>query len=295
MKFDENLAAIHAYLCADGYVIRNPPTQKQKYYRLGFRNTNLILLKDFQKCFDNYFGVETHLRIGERCDLGSKEIYERLTEEFGSFYSWEWRMPQLNKKLIRIWLRAYFDCEGWVFCKHHQDRHIGADCVNKIGLKQVEDALNMLGIKTHLKFKEKRNIYRISIYGKDNIVKFRNEVGFLHPDKLVKLNKTIEDFVIYLWDFPTNSSQIDVFIKELFAKKAKIKRHYSIRLLSREHKNLFILKNLLKKFYSIESLLYKAHNGIGAVYYELDINRKEEVQKLIDNGLIPNIFKLKKS
>ena len=58
MKFDKNLAAIHAYLCSDGYVIKNPRTQKHKYYYIGFRNTNLILLKDFQKKFNDYFSFE---------------------------------------------------------------------------------------------------------------------------------------------------------------------------------------------------------------------------------------------
>ena len=137
MKMDENLAAVHAYLCADGYVIKNPSTQNQKYYRMGFRNTNLTLLKDFQTCFEGYFGIKISLYPGQRCQKGSKEIYEQLTKEFGSFYSWEWRMPALNEKMSRIWLRAYFDCEGWVFCKSRQNRHIGADCVNKIGLGQV--------------------------------------------------------------------------------------------------------------------------------------------------------------
>jgi len=28
MRFDENLIIVHAYLCADGYVIKNPETQK---------------------------------------------------------------------------------------------------------------------------------------------------------------------------------------------------------------------------------------------------------------------------
>jgi len=29
---------LHAYLCADGYVIRNPKTQKHNYYYVGLRN-----------------------------------------------------------------------------------------------------------------------------------------------------------------------------------------------------------------------------------------------------------------
>jgi hypothetical protein len=49
MKFNNNLSAIHSYLCGDGYVIKNPKTQKHKYYHIGLRNTNQTLLRDFKK------------------------------------------------------------------------------------------------------------------------------------------------------------------------------------------------------------------------------------------------------
>ena len=34
MKFDENLATIHAYLCSDGYLIKNPELKKKKIIKL---------------------------------------------------------------------------------------------------------------------------------------------------------------------------------------------------------------------------------------------------------------------
>jgi len=60
MKFDENLAAVHAYLCADGYVVKSK-NPKYKYFHIGFRNTNLILLKDFQEKFEKAFGLKPYL------------------------------------------------------------------------------------------------------------------------------------------------------------------------------------------------------------------------------------------
>jgi hypothetical protein len=136
MKMDENLAAVHAYLCADGHVTKSLP-QKQKHYTVGLRNTNLIILQDFKKRFDKVFNTQCHPYGGQKCQKGSKEIYELLTNQFGSFYSWHWTMPKLEKDKLRIWLRAYFDCEGGVFCKKHQNRHIGVDCINKIGIEQI--------------------------------------------------------------------------------------------------------------------------------------------------------------
>lgn len=288
MKIDENLAAVHAYLCADGYVTTN---NKWKYYRAGLRNTNLTLLKDFQERFEEVFGSKPVIRKDGRCEKCSKEIYEKLTKEFGSFYSWKWRMPKINKELSKVWLRAYFDCEGWVFCKSHQNRHIGVDCVNEYGLDQVIDALNKLGIKSIKKFNAKKKIYRIFIYGKDNLQRFKNKVGFLHPEKSKKLEIALNDFVVYEWNFPEVEKECKEFVLHILKEKIRIKKPYYVRIISKEESNLRKLKELVIKFYDINCLVNKRVNGLGTTYYELSINRKTEVEKLIKLNLIPNLFK----
>ena len=111
LKFDKNLSAIHSYLSADGYVIKNPPTNKHKYYQVGFRNTNNVLLDDFEKRFYAYFKVKPIRCKDGRTRLQRKEFYYKLTENF-SYYSREWVLPILSKENLKIWLRAFFDCEG---------------------------------------------------------------------------------------------------------------------------------------------------------------------------------------
>lgn len=291
MKFDENLASIHAYLCGDGYVIKNPLCQKRKYYLIGFRNTNLTLLKDFQKKFMRYFGVCPILRKGERCIIQRKELYYKLVEKFRSFYSREWNMPILNKKLCSIWLRAFFDCEGWIYCKDKQNRHIGLDSINERGLNQIIKNLNRLGIKTIKRPNYKRNIFRIFIYGKDNLIKFREKIGFLHPEKREKLNATIENFVNYIWNFPKNEKELKEFVIKKLKEKIRIKKPNRVRIISKEKINLEKIKNLLKKFYNIDSIIYNSFNGEGIKYFELNINKKEEITKLINLKLIPDILK----
>jgi hypothetical protein len=223
MKFNEDLAVIHAYLCADGYVVKNPPTQKHKYYVVGLRNTNLILLTDFQKRFQKIWGVKPRLVEGQRCQKNSKQIYEFLTRNFGSFYSWEWRMPDLSKNLSRAWLRTYFDCEGWVSIERRKSRLIGADCVNLSGLKQVKEALAKNGIRSKLKKISSRKICRLNIYGKDNLIKFKTNIGFYHPEKSIKLQQALDDYVIYDWDFPKDSAGLKGFVRTLMQQKAKIR------------------------------------------------------------------------
>lgn len=283
MKFDENLAAIHAYLCGDGYVIKNPLNQKTKYYKIGFRNTNNSLLKDFQEKFCRYFKIKPSLYKGQRCQIGSKEIYTKLTNNFGSFYSYEWSIPNLNKKLLKIWLRAFFDCESWVFCKSHQNRHVGIDSVNEKGLDQIKKALENLGIKSIKKTIKDRRIYRLFIYGKENLIRFQEEIGFLHPLKKELLEKTILDFVDYDWHLKQDKG----LIKNIMLKRVKIKKPYIVRVISKKKDNLDNLSKYLNMLFSIEFIkINERVNGIGTKYFELNVNKKDEVKKLIMGGLI---------
>lgn len=294
MKFDENLAAIHAYLCSDGYVIKNPPTQKNKYYYIGFRNTNLKLLKDFQTKFKKYFKITPRLNVGERCVVQKKELYEKLIKKFGSFYSREWQIPKLNKKLACIWLRSFFDCEGWVICKTHQNRHIGLDSVNKKGIEGIKKLLKNLGIDSKLKKRTDRDIFSLKIYGKDNLLMFHKKINFLHEDKKKLLNKVVNDFVDYYWKFPKNTEKIKKEIKKIMKNKAKINSHNKIiRIISNKEDNLISLKKGLNNLFNIECRIGKRINGIGTIYFEMDINKKEEIKKIILNKLISSEEKKK--
>lgn len=87
------------------------------------------------------------------------------------------------------------------------------------GLNQIISALNNLSIKTIKKFNKKRNIYRIFIYEKENIKRFNEEIGFLHPDKKNKIKEVLSDFVIYKWNFPKDKKKCEKFILNILKEK----------------------------------------------------------------------------
>lgn len=290
MKFDENLASVHAYLCADGYVVKNPPTQKHKYYRIGLRNMNLVLLKDFQEKFEKVFGVKPRLVEGQRCEIGSKEIYELLTNEFGSFYSREWRVPKMEISLLPFWLRSFFDCEGWVYIQSHQNRQIGLDCVNKSALDKVSKKLKELGIKTTKQTKKNGATFRILVLGKENLLLFKEKVGFLHPGKKEKLSLALNDFVNYSWNFPEKENERKTFIKKILKEKVRLRMNRYVSIISKEKQNLQKLSESLKKFYGVNCLVRERINGLGTIYYELILYKQEEIRKLIKARLIHNFL-----
>ena len=267
MKFNKNLAAIHGYLCSDGYVIKNPESQKHKYYYIGLRNTNEILLKDFQQKFEAVFGIKPIITNEGRCKIQNKEIYELLTKEF-SYYSYEWKLPELNKENLSYWLRAFFDCEGWVENQPAKSRLIGADCCNEAGLLSIQETLKKFGIFSSIKKKNERTIWRLVICDLENLKRFQEHIGFLHPQKKQKLIEAINSYKNYFWNVPENKEDLMKFLKE----KGKIRKSRSeIRFISIEKENLTGLKKALNKHNISSTIFGPWRNNTGSLYYCLII------------------------
>lgn len=270
MKFDKNLAAIHAYLCGDGYVIKNPPTQKHKYYYIGLRNTNEALLKDFQQKFKAVFNLEPRIVEG-RSVIQNKEIYQFLTKDF-SYYSYEWSFPELSIENTTAWLRAFFDCEGWVENQPRKSRLIGLECCNEQGIIQIKDAFHKLGISSQLAKKKGRTIWRLTICGKGNMQHFQRRVSFLHPQKRQRLEEAIASYVNYEWKIPTEKEELLAFVRQ----KGKIRKlRNEIRILSIIEKNLINLQKALKEQGIQSGLLGPWRSSTCSQYYCLMINEDE--------------------
>jgi hypothetical protein len=268
MKFDKNLAAIHGYLCGDGYVIKNPETQKHKYYYIGFRNTNLTLLKDFQNRFFNFFKIKPIItKDKDRCKIQNKELYKILTKKY-SYYSYEWTLPKLSKESLKSWLKAFFDCEAWVYNKPRQSRVIGLDCCNYEGLLQIKKALAKFSINSRIKKKKNRVIWNLSIFGLENLKIFKVNINFTHPEKYIKLDNALNSYVTYDWTIPENKDELIKFIKQ----KGKFRESRDeIRFISIKKGNLHNLKKVLNKYNFISNVFGPWTSGQGSEYYCLII------------------------
>lgn len=275
MKFDEDLAAIHGYLCADGYVVRNPVEQRHKYYRICLRNTNIILLKDFQERFFRKFGVRPILYRNERCCVHSKRLYLKLAENW-SFYSREWKLPKLSKSNLRCWLRSFFDCDGYVELQPAKSRTISLDLVNLPGLEQISQVLKRFGISSSIKPKSGRTLWGLTIAGRDDLEKFSKNIGFLHTEKSKKLEEVLNSYRNFNWKIPATKELLVKFIK---TQGKKQKRNGEVRFHTIRRTNLVNLKKKFKEF-GIVSKIYGPHvNQHGSINYYLCLD-KEEIKRV---------------
>ncbi len=277
MNFNSDLAAIHGYLCSDGYVITNPVYQKHRYYMIGLRNTEPILLIDFQTKFKRVFGISPIITNDGRCRISNKKIFLELTKEY-SFYSDHWNPPKISGKKLSFWLKAYFDCDGWVAVTKAKDRKIGLDSINRKGITWIRRVLKTeFGITSTVSKRSNRSIYTLRICGKDDILKYKNKIGFLHPKKQGKLNEALGSYEVLVWTIPEEKSSLARFVLD----KAKLRRsHHQVRICSIYKNNLLGLLRLLRKLFGIGGSVFGPWtNSYGSSYFCLTF-REDDLEKL---------------
>lgn len=272
MRFNSDMASIHAYLCSDGYVIRNPTSQKHKYYHIGLRNTDQKLLEDFQRKFHRQLKIKPIIAKDGRCRIQSKKIYYYLTKNH-SYYSDKWSLPKMNNRCIRSWLRSYFDCDGWVELQKAKSRSVRLDSINENGLRQIQKSLSRLSIESSVKYR-KGILFRLSICGLDDLKKFHRSIGFLHEKKNQRLIEAIESYKTYKWEIDEGN------IRKLIDERGrKMRDRDAIRLMSIKKNNLIMVNKILN-IYKITNRIYGPwKSGQGSLYYCL-IFKESELNKI---------------
>jgi hypothetical protein len=275
MKFSEDLAAIHGYLCSDGMV-----KQFGKHYQIKFTNIAPELLDDFRIRFTREFNIKPKFyqegHIG-RLLIYNKELFTHLIE-FGPYDSRNWYLPFdfLNNKTAKLWLRAFFDAEAWVELQKAKSRAIRVDCINESGMKQLASLLGKFGIKSQLKVRKSNYIWRLNICGKDDLQKFKSGVGFLHQAKAKLLEEAVNSYKTYEWEIPKTKLEVLRFVKE----NGRIRQSRNeLRLFSIKRDNLIRLRKVLKAYNLHSKLQGPWLNSLKRKYYCL-ILKEKEVEKL---------------
>jgi intein-encoded DNA endonuclease-like protein len=183
-------AYILGVLCGDGHINEN-------FVQLEINKNDEEFMKEFIKCFKDVYGLKFsyHFRP-KRNTLATYISPEFICDDllsYGAFGVRKWRVPEVILKsneieIISPFLRGFFDSEGCV-----ANRFIILGVVNKKGALDIVKLLRKVGINASFKeyLKTFKNystyVYTIGIYGKENIMRFKNMVNFTLSRKKRKL------------------------------------------------------------------------------------------------------------
>lgn len=209
MKYSKSISLVKVigHLMGDGYV-------SKRYLR--YNNKNLFLLDNFKKHMSNVFGdihfIEGKVNSGTKfVQVQNKKIIPYLFTLCTEFKSEFLRFPSFihSNENKAMFISAIFDDEGCVglriFRKTNEiKRNLEIASKSKKFLEDIKIILEKdFDIKTNKLISFKRNLngkefitWKLSITGKENFIKFKEKIGFTHPEKKNKLEKMISSYII---------------------------------------------------------------------------------------------------
>jgi len=201
-----SLARIVGNLMGDGNV-------SKRYLR--YNNKNTFLLDNFKKHF-LFLYPETHFIYGKVnsgtsfVQVQNKKIIEFLLNLCGDFRSQNLKFPNfLTSKEMKVeFIRAIFDDEGCVALRTFQKtneikRNLEIASKSKSFLIEIKEILesdfkikcNQIISFNRILDKKEFVTYKLSITGRENFIKFKDNINFCHPDKKNKLNLMISSYI----------------------------------------------------------------------------------------------------
>jgi DNA-binding transcriptional regulator WhiA len=110
----------------------------------------------------------------------SKAIYNEVLD-----FRKDYRKLFLSSGAFQIgFLQGIYDAEGTVHCNRFQIR---ISSKQEDTMRIIENILNDLGISTGKVYKDLA-VYVLPFYGRENLKKFRDIIGFRHPEKKQRLS-----------------------------------------------------------------------------------------------------------
>jgi intein/homing endonuclease len=176
----------------DGSLTTKESSLKKYHHDIRFYPDHIILAELFSKDFEKLYLKKPYIKKEENyfiVHISSKPAWKDLFS-IASFSSEKWELPEgyfksLEEKIE--WLRALYDCEGYVGKKVIQ-----IQSVSKKGIESIKELLNQLGIRSSICIYKRKNPnhkinYILSITGRDRFLSFFKLVSFNHPNKKKKL------------------------------------------------------------------------------------------------------------
>ena len=175
----QELARVHAHLCGDGSVCTWKTKEKDRKLTAVtvYCNNNQKLLDNFRNDFSKIFGVKMKMRNNRDVSIRSIRIYTELTNRFGKFGSYQWRIhssiKNAGKEIKLEWLKAFFEDEAYDEKRYNRLR---IKCMNYSGIKDAKEMLDSLNIKSTLTGPNCDKSYYLTIPNFSSVVEFQDFV-----------------------------------------------------------------------------------------------------------------------
>jgi len=160
---------------------------KKNQYTIEIEQKIYEWLEIVKKAFCRVYNKNSNLRKTSkgfyRLTIYSKKIYNELLETRKNYK----KVLERSKEYQIGFLQGVFDAEGTV---HNKRYSIRVASKKKEVINVIKEILEKLKIKTGKIYKDK-TIYVLPLYGKENLIRFLNIIGFRHPQKKKKLLKLI--------------------------------------------------------------------------------------------------------
>jgi len=181
-------ASIIACLIADGTVARRI-SKNGTHFEIYFYPDDVQLLKKFLFNYKTVYNrnlpfkkMRGYYRVYTKHKIAVLDLLQ-----YTNFSGLAWTLPVKllsSKKSKAEFLRAYFDCEGYV-----NNRVVRVESVNNIGLTEIQKMLlEDFGIESKMyHYRRKQKLWNVnhilSIHKNSERIKFLKEIGFDHSRK----------------------------------------------------------------------------------------------------------------
>jgi hypothetical protein len=99
-----------------------------------------------------------------------------------------------EEKIVYSAINAVLACEGFLIYQKppRSNRSIGIEMTSRLYLEGIMDLLKKANIISYLTYREKRGVYSLQIYGKENLLKIKQHISFVQPTKKQRFEKMLQ-------------------------------------------------------------------------------------------------------
>ncbi len=205
---NSDLAFLMGAIVADGYV-----SHKKRAKCVGFCNTDKDFINAFKESFKTVF-PSCRLHEFERDPVGygkkkfvSLEIHSTYITEFlenlglKKSLSSEKKIPEIlfdaSKDSLSAFIKGFTEGDGSIFVSYYPTKEnkkrktieLALISTSERLLRELQIVLLRFGIVSFLRFDKKKKTWRLLIRGYDNLVLFKEQIGFVSSKKQKKLNE----------------------------------------------------------------------------------------------------------